>query len=457
MFDPPISYAPAVPPEPPLREPYWTPGTIVAWLIILCALAGHFAARAISRTDPELRSEKPDLQLQIAARQVVGMRHSFASSAGAQVDQQLGQLQRLADRPIDRLRVAMVIAELRGAAPALEFLGTLPRHDSPQIEQDIESLETLYTTGPESLEPERRQRLIDRHGWFGKLALGWGLSRDNPDRRAALRPAIRTAIGTLALGGVLLLLGIIGLALCVLGIVFFASGMLRFDYRAAMGGRNGVFLESFALYLGWMIGLSAALRAVFGPEGVSRWWSLVAALAPLACLWPLARGVRFAELCDGLGWHGGRGWLRETGIGIVGYLGGLPIVFIGILVTFFLSRSFGAEPTHPISREISADPLRVIALLLLASVYAPLAEETMFRGAFYHGTRWSLGRIGGMLIVSFIFAAIHPQGWTAVPALMCIALVFNLLREWRGSIVAPVVAHALNNGVIVALLVILVG
>jgi membrane protease YdiL (CAAX protease family) len=56
-----------------------------------------------------------------------------------------------------------------------------------------------------------------------------------------------------------------------------------------------------------------------------------------------------------------------------------------------------------------------------------------------------------------LFAAIHPQGWVGIPVLATIALVLATLREWRGSIVAPVVAHACVNGVTVTILVMMAG
>ena len=36
-------------------------------------------------------------------------------------------------------------------------------------------------------------------------------------------------------------------------------------------------------------------------------------------------------------------------------------------------------------------------------------------------------------ISGFVFAAIHPQGWVAVPALMGLAYAFAVIREWRGT------------------------
>ena len=57
----------------------------------------------------------------------------------------------------------------------------------------------------------------------------------------------------------------------------------------------------------------------------------------------------------------------------------------------------------------------------------------------------------------FIFAVIHPQGLLAVPALTAMGFGFALLREWRDSLIAPMVAHALNNGMIVAMILAITG
>jgi hypothetical protein len=97
-----------------------------------------------------------------------------------------------------------------------------------------------------------------------------------------------------------------------------------------------------------------------------------------------------------------------------------------------------------------------IQILLAVSVVAPIVEETMFRGVLYRHLRAATGELGIALSVlvsaglaSFIFAVIHPQGLIAVPALMALAFGFTLAREWRGSLVPSMVAHGLNNGLLV--------
>jgi len=62
-------------------------------------------------------------------------------------------------------------------------------------------------------------------------------------------------------------------------------------------------------------------------------------------------------------------------------------------------------------------------------------------------SRW--GFIVSALIGGFIFAIIHPQGWLAAPALTAMGVGFAVIREWRDSLIAPMVAHAVNNGLIV--------
>ena len=87
--------------------------------------------------------------------------------------------------------------------------------------------------------------------------------------------------------------------------------------------------------------------------------------------------------------------------------------------------------------------------LLLAAVLAPLLEEALFRGALHRYLRGQFGFFASALITSVIFAALHPQGWMAIPALGAIGIGFSLLREWRDSLIAPMVAHSINNGALI--------
>src|SRR5262245_2814271 len=113
-------------------------------------------------------------------------------------------------------------------------------------------------------------------------------------------------------------------------------------------------------------------------------------------------------------------------------------------------------PSHPAVFEVAqGDFWARLEVLVLACVAAPLVEETMFRGVLYRHLREGTCRLGSgwsivlsATVASFLFAAIHPQGLVAVPALMALAYAFTLAREWRGTLLPAMVAHGLNNAVV---------
>ena len=150
----------------------------------------------------------------------------------------------------------------------------------------------------------------------------------------------------------------------------------------------------------------------------------------------------------------------------------LPILGVGILLTLFLfliqhlgsgeSDPFSGTSggSHPIIVDIANGGLSVrILLVVLAAIAAPIIEETMFRGVLYRQLRTTSHRMGiaisiiiSVLLTSFLFAAIHPQGWVAIPALMGIAIGMNLMREWRGSLIPSMMVHGLSNGIVITMM-----
>jgi hypothetical protein len=92
-----------------------------------------------------------------------------------------------------------------------------------------------------------------------------------------------------------------------------------------------------------------------------------------------------------------------------------------------------------------------VFIYFLACVWAPVFEESMFRGALFNHLRARHGWWVSASIVGLLFAAIHPQGWTTIPILGGIGMVLCALREWRSSLIASMAAHALSNGTVITL------
>jgi membrane protease YdiL (CAAX protease family) len=178
-----------------------------------------------------------------------------------------------------------------------------------------------------------------------------------------------------------------------------------------------------------------------------------------------------------IGWTLGRNPVLEPAMGLACYILALPIVLIGVFLSFLLlaiRNQLGPgleealaqhQPIHPIVEFIvhgsAADRLLIF---IDACVLAPIVEETMFRGILYrhlrelsHGWSWFWSVVFSATVVSFIFAAIHPQGLLAVPVLMAVAYGFTIAREWRGSLLPSMVAHAVNNAVVVSFVMLVMG
>jgi membrane protease YdiL (CAAX protease family) len=445
---PPPLPVPVAPEPSPVR-------TIVAWLAI--AICVGVIASSEGQTPASRDDNNTAMALRSLGRTAVGIHRLFSGvtvktpSTENLTETLEAQLDLAASRPVDRVHILPAIAELRGADAVIERLDKLelPPND-PDVAKDAELLRLIYAGGVEELDTGDRAWLKRRMGWFGQLALTWGLPESDPSRRAALAPATRTAVASLVWVPLALFGAATGFMLLVIAATRLREGKLISAGARALAGKSGsgLLVEGFAIYLASFVVIQALSRLYSGGLFSILWMALYA-LAPLACLWPLTQGMRFAELRARLGWHTGRGFFREIGWGFVGYVAGIPIMGVGIILTLALSRLGNVQPTHPISDWIAWDFWRVAALLALAAVYAPLAEETMFRGALYSGVRGKRTAIASAFIVAFVFAAIHPQGWVGIPVLMSLAIVFALLREWRGSLIAPITAHAINNTVVV--------
>jgi membrane protease YdiL (CAAX protease family) len=242
----------------------------------------------------------------------------------------------------------------------------------------------------------------------------------------------------------LLMLG--GFGFFVAAVVLWRKGRIGRAY-VPNPSAGTAYLEGFAIYLVLFILGFGLLRRYLGLESLQwEWFALL--IIPVVIFWLFRNGSTFEEQRRALGWHTGKGVLREVGAGIAGYLAGIVVMVAGFLVTYLLVKRTGISPEHPLIHILQGNIWHVLGLYALVSVFAPFIEETMFRGALFHHLRRRWGWAITAPVVAFIFAVIHPQGWVAVPVLGSIAIVLAALREWRGSLIAPMVAHACNNFVV---------
>ncbi len=440
-------------------------GLIVFVIAVLLLLLAPLERLEQRRPGVGQAAEGPDLRVVIPGRYIVGMREVFEKAkaakgaggaggaggveAGRASDSLRDAMKTAAKTPQDRLELATVRGEIDGKEAALRDIDAVEAAD-PSLRKDAEYLRTLYTGGPQPAEPEG---FHERFGWFGDLAKSFGKPEADPLRAATISAAERTvlfgALGVVVIG----LMTLAGLVLLITGIVLWYLGKLptRFGVARVLPADRAPYVEGFAAYLSIYILGSLVLMLHLLP--ISTRWGLL--LLPLgfgvAVMWPVLCGQTWGEWRATVGLHAGRGFFTELACGAVGYVAGLPLLALGVIATTIIVKMTGADPTHPISREITPDPVRIGLLLLLASVWAPITEELMFRGELFGHLRERWGWWGSALVVSLVFAIIHPQGLAALPVLGSIALVLAAIREWRGSILGCMMAHCINNTVVLML------
>lgn len=442
-------------------------GVILAWLTIAGVLAFVFLRNWAESHRPAVEQAADDITLQMSARVAVGYRaitagvpEAEARARGPLSQNSRGMTQQALAQvhtPRERLRAVPLIGELEGGPAALDELNqVIPFLVSPELKQDAESLRVIYTRGPEALTREARQNLIDREGWFGELALSFKEPPHEPPRKQIVSSALRALVATITVELLLFVLLLAGIALLTLAIVRLVDRKLELAYHPG-AGNAGPFLEAFALYLAGYVGLGFLLRSL---QSDRQWvnYGIELVWIAFASIWPLFRGVSWPRLRMGLGWHTGRGIFREAVAGILGYLSGMPLMALAIYCTIVLTKMSGAKPVHPIVFGAGGSrAAAIVGLYLLASVWAPIVEETMFRGALFHYLRGWHSWLFAAVVSGLIFAALHPQGWSAIPVLGAIGIIFAGIRQWRGSLIASATAHALNNAVAVTMLILVLG
>ncbi|MEC5395277.1 CPBP family intramembrane glutamic endopeptidase [Bergeyella sp. RCAD1439] len=99
--------------------------------------------------------------------------------------------------------------------------------------------------------------------------------------------------------------------------------------------------------------------------------------------------------------------------------------------------------------QISGSPLRMV---VLAVIVAPIFEEMVFRGIIQKGLiNKGMNPRRAIGIAALIFGLVHGNPWQLVGAVL-LGYVLGLVYYKTKSLLMPILLHAFNNGVAVALL-----
>jgi membrane protease YdiL (CAAX protease family) len=415
---------------------------VCVWLVLISNSQKASGPGAGSNTMGDLR-----------VRYIIGMQRMMQMTKEAPDLEVILSAESAADKsPAERFRTEILRSVFKN-----EWVGQSPRIEAlvkgdPGLTKDLRSIQELESKGA-AMDVAEWERLRKRHLSAARLVRAQATEWKEDDWQKLEADSMRT-MGLLAaasLGGICAVLG--GIALLIFVASRWRRGLIVPRLRVVDPRFATTMLEAFAIYFfPFVVGMSV-LQRMFPQLPGRVFYAVALVFVVLAVYWPRLRGMKRDDWRETVGLHCGAGVFKEIGIGVVGWVAGLPLVVVGALLGAVISSKTGLDATHPIVDSLREPGMQRWLMVALASVWAPVVEELMFRGLLFPSlsapSRW----IFGSVLSAFIFALIHPQGWAGIPPLMGLALTMNALRQFRGSIIAPMAAHALNNGLVTILMI----
>jgi len=123
------------------------------------------------------------------------------------------------------------------------------------------------------------------------------------------------------------------------------------------------------------------------------------------------------------------------------------LLWVGVSICDMIAKNiFGEFPVHPYIRklEMSDSPMTYFAVLTSIIILGPISEEVYFRGFAYTVLKKRYGKSIGIILSSFLFAAVHFNLYWIIQIFL-IGVGLALLFESTGSLISIVVAHSLIN------------
>jgi membrane protease YdiL (CAAX protease family) len=378
----------------------------------------------------------------------------------------------LGTRPMARLGAAMLLARIGEKDRAMQQVRRAADEGLEATDPElVEAVRKVVVAWPPNgslasggLDAADWAMLQGRMGWFGTLARSE--LQGDPVATKAVEGAAFNLLLTLTAAGIWFLgAGLAGVAVLIVVAVMGGRHRLRSGLEEAP--RLGTLLgETFVAWMALLMAMNlvAGVLVHDASDLVRSWLSMSISLASLAALaWPVVRGRVWSQVRRAMGLHLRGGAWRMAWMSGVAYVTALPCMAVGILagqgLAWLLPQRDFRDVSHPVQELLpTAGGATVVSLFVLACVVAPIVEETLFRGVLYGHVRdrtrawvpWGSMAFAALCSAA-VFAAIHPQGVLAVPALAGLSIGFCISREWSGSVVPGMLAHGFHNGLLLAI------
>ena len=187
-------------------------------------------------------------------------------------------------------------------------------------------------------------------------------------------------------------------------------------------------------------GMTVELHVLAASCGQAVWLAGSLAVAAFAFRGGLRRGLGLSV----------RHWPWDSVRAVLAYLALLPVAMgMYFFMTGVLPPDWIREHELLVAMRAMSAPWKALAAVS-AVVLAPLSEEIFFRGLFQSMIRMYTRRPWvAILVTELAFAAVHIPLWHTLPSLFLLSVVLGYNYARCGRLLAPILIHAVFNGVTV--------
>jgi len=139
--------------------------------------------------------------------------------------------------------------------------------------------------------------------------------------------------------------------------------------------------------------------------------------------------------------------LRNAVVGVLGYIGAMPVLVIVAVAVFIVVRLAHYTPERQLIVDLFAREKNSVFLFyasVFTAVIGPFVEELFFRGFMYNAARKTFGVAWAMVLTSAIFAGLHADIVGFLP-IMALGMLLAYLYERTGTLVASITVHFTHN------------
>lgn len=128
-----------------------------------------------------------------------------------------------------------------------------------------------------------------------------------------------------------------------------------------------------------------------------------------------------------------------------------PLLMLGIIAVALIVTYLLPDGDNDMQKILRSSRMAVFAVVILATLTAPLVEEVVYRGILYSAFQRSVGVKWAVVIVTLLFAGVHfLQYWGSPGTLLMIcvlSLVLTLIRVKTDNLLPCIIMHTIINGI----------